>query len=211
MSLLLSKSTFKLRISHKLPLFIVGAALVTALAIGIANYMSAAKEVEAAANEKLSALMESRRQALTDYLGSIEQDMRYTATNPYVYEALAAYQAAWAELGGIEALLCERLVEALRRELRAEPWGTFGQASALLRGISTGLSPERSLLDRLCRKASANPVELWRAGAPQLEATLWPFFSARTRYLANTTALALNQPSPFPPLIWHPGRREFSD
>jgi methyl-accepting chemotaxis protein len=109
MSLLLSKSTFKLRISHKLPLFIVGAALVTALAIGIANYMSAAKEVEAAANEKLLALMESRRQALTNYLGSIEQDMRYTATSPYVYEALIAYQAAWAELGFQQTQTLQRL------------------------------------------------------------------------------------------------------
>ncbi len=109
MSLLNSKSTFKLRISHKLPLFIVGAALVTALAIGIANYMSAAKEMEAAANEKLSALMESRRQALSDYLGSIEQDMRYQATNPYVYEALTAYKAAWAELGEDQGKTLQRL------------------------------------------------------------------------------------------------------
>lgn len=34
MSLLLSKSTLKLRIFHKLPLFIVGAALVTAPEMG---------------------------------------------------------------------------------------------------------------------------------------------------------------------------------
>ncbi len=109
MSLTFSKFTLKLRISQKLPLFIVGAALVTALAIGIANYMSAAKEMEVAADEKLLALMESRRQALSDYLGSIEQDMRFQATNPYVYEALTAYQAAWAELGGDQSKTLKRL------------------------------------------------------------------------------------------------------
>ena len=99
MSLTFSKLTLKLRISQKLPLFIVGVALVTALAIGTANYMSAAKEMETAANDKLLALMEARRQALSDYLASIEQDIRFQATNPYVYEALTAYKAAWGELG----------------------------------------------------------------------------------------------------------------
>ncbi len=76
MSLTFSKLTLKLRISQKLPLFIVGVALVTALAIGTANDMSTAKETETAANDKLQALMESRRQALSDYLSTIEQDMR---------------------------------------------------------------------------------------------------------------------------------------
>ncbi len=76
MSLTFSKLTLKLRISQKLPLFIGGVALVIALAIGTANDMSTAKETETAANDKLQALMESRRQALSDYLSTIEQDMR---------------------------------------------------------------------------------------------------------------------------------------
>ena len=76
MSLTFSILTLKLRISQKLPLFIVGVALVTALAIGTASDMSSAKETETAANDKLQALMESRRQALSDYLSTIEQDMR---------------------------------------------------------------------------------------------------------------------------------------
>ena len=75
MSLTFSKLTLKLRISQKLPLFIVGVALVTALAIGTANDMSTAKEMETTANDKLQALMVSRRQALSDYLSTIEQDM----------------------------------------------------------------------------------------------------------------------------------------
>ena len=74
--LTLSKLTLKLRISQNLPLFIVVVALVTALAIGTANDMSAAKEMETAANDKLQTLMESCRQALSDYLSTIEQDMR---------------------------------------------------------------------------------------------------------------------------------------
>ncbi len=76
MSLTFSKLTLKLRISQKLPLFIGGVALVIALAIGTANDMSTAKEMETAANDKLQALMVSRRQALSDYLSTIEQDMR---------------------------------------------------------------------------------------------------------------------------------------
>ena len=45
MNLTFSKLTPTFRISQKLPLFIVGVSLVTALVIGTANYMIAAKEI----------------------------------------------------------------------------------------------------------------------------------------------------------------------
>ncbi len=99
----------KLRISHKLPAFIAGAALVTGLAIGVANYVNAAKEVETGAMTKLEALMEGRRSALTDYLATIEQDLRFQASNPTVIEALASFKAAWAEVGGNPTKELQRL------------------------------------------------------------------------------------------------------
>lgn len=115
----------------------------------------------------------------------------------------------WAELAEIEAVLAQHLVQALRRELRAEPLSFWGRTAAMWRGIAGAVAPERSFVARLFRSASAHPVESWRAGAPQLEADLWPFFSARTHHLANALALALNEPAPYPPLFWHPGAREF--
>ena len=38
---------------------------------------------------------------------------------------------------------------------------------------------------------------------------LWSFFCPRTHHLANTLALALGEPSPYPALFWHPGQRTF--
>jgi hypothetical protein len=116
---------------------------------------------------------------------------------------------AWRELGEIEALLVESIVEALSCELRAEPWTRFARLRARGRGLLKALAGERGVIERLCREFTHSPVEGWRRATPQLEATVWPFFVARTHYGANTFSLALDQPAPFPPLIWHPGRREF--
>jgi methyl-accepting chemotaxis protein len=94
------------RISVKLPIFIAGAALITGLAIGVANYINAAKEVRTGAETKLLALMESRRSGLTTYLASIEQDLRFQAANPTVIEALESFKFGWGELsqGATKAL-----------------------------------------------------------------------------------------------------------
>jgi hypothetical protein len=118
---------------------------------------------------------------------------------------------SWHELAVIETLLAERLATALSRELRVSPWRFTTRARAGVRFVSGALVPEARAVRGVFERTRAHPVERWRAAAPQLEATLWPFFSARTRYLANVTALALSEPAPYPPLLWHPARREFLD
>lgn len=117
----------------------------------------------------------------------------------------------WAELAGIEALLAARLEQALARELRVEPWTWPGRVLAFWRGVAGGLAAERAFAASRLRAATEQPVEQWRAAAPQLESTLWPFFSQRTRYLANTMALALDEPAPYPPLVWLPRDLRFKE
>jgi hypothetical protein len=116
---------------------------------------------------------------------------------------------AWQELGAIEAVLVQHLEAALRRELRVEPRPLATRLRMYGRGLCAGLAGERSLVTRLLRESLRSPVQAWREAAPQLEAALWPFFVARTQYLANTLALALDEPTSFSTLVWHPGRREF--
>ncbi len=116
---------------------------------------------------------------------------------------------SWRELAEIEDLLAQQLEAALRNELRVAPHSAFTRMRAHWRGLWGGLASERALMRRLFHESRHSQVATWRAGAPQLEAVLWPFFAARTQYLANTLALALDEPAPAPPLIWHPGRREF--
>ncbi len=117
----------------------------------------------------------------------------------------------WAELAEIERLLALRLTDSLRRELRVAASSGWGRTQATWRGLAGGLASEPGFVARLFHEVRAQPVERWRAGAPQLESSLWPFFCARTRYLVNTLALSLNEPAPHPALFWHPGAREFRD
>ncbi len=114
----------------------------------------------------------------------------------------------WEQLAQIEARLARDLEDTLRLELHTEAWTWLARTRAFYRGPRLGLLGEERLVRELYRSAARHPVDLWRAGAPQLEASLWRFFSARTHYLANTLALALNEPAPHPALIWNPGRRE---
>jgi hypothetical protein len=116
----------------------------------------------------------------------------------------------WSELSEIESILGGHLQGAIQQELRAKPWTPAVQLSALWRTLQNGLlAGEARLIQRQLRAASSHPVSAWRRGAPQLEPSLWPFLEARTHYLANTFALALDEPAPFPALIWHPGTQSF--
>jgi hypothetical protein len=115
----------------------------------------------------------------------------------------------WNELAEIEAHMVRLLRAALQRELRTEPRPLAARVRSWLRGERDSWSGERSLIARQLREASSWPVAAWRAGNPQLEAVLWPFFQSRTQHLANQMALALHEPAPYPAIVWHPGRREF--
>ena len=88
-----------LKISQKLPLMIVASALISCVAVGTLSYVISANALHASAENKLSALLDARRQALTDYLASIRQDMLFQANNPAVREALKDFSLAWTMLG----------------------------------------------------------------------------------------------------------------
>jgi hypothetical protein len=121
----------------------------------------------------------------------------------------AVSPATWSELAQIEQLLVPRLEQALRRELRVEPWPFPSTLQASLLGFWRALAPEAMIARRLYLNAASGAVDRWRTGAPQLEGVVWPFWVERTHYLANTLALALNEPAPYGVLMWHPRLREF--
>lgn len=66
-----------------------------------------------AATERLTTMAQSRSQALTSYLESIEQDITTIASNPNTTDALRAFDAGWNALGGAaEARLQELYISA---------------------------------------------------------------------------------------------------
>lgn len=88
-------SLSKLKISQKLPLLITGLAVLSAVITGLVTITKAQNELIHAAEEKLVALQASRANALTSYLGSIEQDLSSLSKNEYVRQALFDFMNGW--------------------------------------------------------------------------------------------------------------------
>lgn len=89
----------QMRISIKLPLIIVLAATACAVGIGYASYTTASDNAIQAVTGRITTILDNRKQALTFYLQSIEQDMRSVAASPFTHKALSDFGAAWAEMG----------------------------------------------------------------------------------------------------------------
>ncbi|MDH3737982.1 MAG: hypothetical protein OER92_02230, partial [Alphaproteobacteria bacterium] len=98
-----------LRLAQKLPAMFIGCALIAVLAIGFANFFGGSNIVRSQAASKLQALEETRKAAISDYLKSIEQDMRFVASSPFTHEAVTAFKAAWQTLGGNQTSTLQRL------------------------------------------------------------------------------------------------------
>jgi len=90
----------RLTIARKLPLAVVAAALLSAAAVGIASYREAASTIREEVEVKLATLMDLRRSALEDYLGSIRQDLRILSTSETAQQAVRDFTDAWHQLGG---------------------------------------------------------------------------------------------------------------
>ncbi len=87
-----------IKITYKLPIIIVLAALIAAGSISVLSYTDARKAIVSIEEEKLLALRDARKNHLSDYLGSIREDIGAVATNPSTIKALADFKAGWAAL-----------------------------------------------------------------------------------------------------------------
>jgi methyl-accepting chemotaxis protein len=92
-------SAIKLNISQKLPLLIVGLAILSAIVTGFITVSIARDNLISAAEDKLIALQASRANSLGSYMGAIEQDLSSLSKSPYVREALLDFTNAWNGLG----------------------------------------------------------------------------------------------------------------
>ncbi len=88
-----------IKISKKLPIFIVACAIVSTAIIGALSYTEAREAVIHGEQAKLIALKETRKKQLSDYLGSIEEDLLSVAANPFTVKALKSFEYGWNELG----------------------------------------------------------------------------------------------------------------
>ena len=88
-----------LKIAQKLPLIIVGCALLMAVGVGASSYWKAASTIEAATDAKFEAALAARQTSFAKYLTSIEQDLEIMSTSPQVAAAIRNFTRAWNVLG----------------------------------------------------------------------------------------------------------------
>ncbi len=89
----------RLKLAHKLPLYIVGAGFAVGLSIGISTYFNAADGLEQARQDQLVTALEARKTALQSYLSSIEQDLQIVASSVTTRWALMGFSIGWGEFG----------------------------------------------------------------------------------------------------------------
>jgi len=88
----------KLKFSHKLPFLIICASLTLGLSLGFDSYFQAYSTVDAEVDKKLNVAFQARKQALSNYLVSIQEDLSVTASSPVIIDALTQFSAAWKAL-----------------------------------------------------------------------------------------------------------------
>jgi len=89
----------RIKIGKKLPVLVVGTALLAILGVGIASYVIAAADLESAAQDKLVAVATARSDTLDQYLRAIAEDVTILAATPATAAALEEFRTGFAALG----------------------------------------------------------------------------------------------------------------
>ncbi len=88
-----------MKIGTKIPTAAVAIVIFSTLIVSVLAYNSSKTEVNAQSESKLMAVLAARESQLSDYLGSIREDLALTATNPNTASAIMEFEAAWTEMG----------------------------------------------------------------------------------------------------------------
>jgi len=89
----------KFPLRKSIPIITATLAILAALVTGMTGYVISRSSLDIAARDKLEALAVSRKNALGDYLGSIEQDLRTMALNTSTRDMLQSFKLSWKALG----------------------------------------------------------------------------------------------------------------
>ena len=87
-----------LRISQKLPLALVGSAIVVSAGVGIASYILASSSIEAEARQNLETISLERANQLSARIAVIESDLVKTGNADSTVKAVTAFASAWQQV-----------------------------------------------------------------------------------------------------------------
>jgi predicted secreted protein len=81
----------RFNLSLKFGLISIAGCLTLGLALGVAASVQSSNAARSSTQERLTAIVEEREQALVDYMAQINDDLATTATNPNTLAALAEF------------------------------------------------------------------------------------------------------------------------
>ena len=93
------KSLNNIKISVKLPAFIVSFLIIACCAVGVSAYLDARSTVFTEVESKLTAILAGRKSELRGYVGAIEEDLLITADSTATLAALKAFENGWKTIG----------------------------------------------------------------------------------------------------------------
>jgi methyl-accepting chemotaxis protein len=102
-----------LRISQKLPLALIGSAIVVAAGVGVASYLIASSALEAQARQQLATIAFERANQLATHLGNVQIDLVKTAEADFTRQALGNFAQGWIAIEGLEGDAAQRLRDEL--------------------------------------------------------------------------------------------------
>ncbi len=102
-----------LRISQKLPLALIGSAVVVAAGVGIASYLIASGALETQARQQLATIAFERANQLAIHLQNVELDLVKTASADSTRQALSNFSQAWTALDGLDGGAAKQLRDKL--------------------------------------------------------------------------------------------------
>ena len=89
-----------LGMTGKVSAIVVSAVLLACITVGVPSYFAAKKQLLHEEEVKLTALNETRVEAITDYLASIVQDIQTVRVSEQTHAALREFTQAWSNIDG---------------------------------------------------------------------------------------------------------------
>ncbi len=89
-----------LKIKAKIPLAIVGFALIAGIGVGAVSYTRSSQAIEALTDQLLEGIATGRKVQLENYLSSIEQDLRINASNDTTAQAIKDFSNSFKRIDG---------------------------------------------------------------------------------------------------------------
>ena len=88
-----------MRLSVKIPLFIVMPAVVAAIVLGVSSLIASSNALQKALDTKLAAILATRSDQIQNYMSGIESDLHFMAQTPETIRAFKEISAAWDAIG----------------------------------------------------------------------------------------------------------------